>query len=58
MGFKPWIPHFGNQVPYTTAKEDAVINLKKALAKAEKEVEEAGSWKRSSSESTPAKQQE
>lgn len=38
--YEPWIPHFGNKVPYTTAKEDKVIALRKELAKAEKEIEE------------------
>lgn len=31
---KPWIPHFGNHIPYTTAQEDKINYLKAELEKA------------------------
>ena len=40
MAHEPLIPHFGNQVPYTTAAEDRVAALRKELEKAEKEIEQ------------------
>lgn len=35
---QPWIPHFGNHIPYTTKEEDKVIELEKQLEKARQEV--------------------
>lgn len=38
---EPWIPHFGNHIPYTTEAEDKVLHFRKELAKAEKNLGEA-----------------
>ena len=40
MSYEPWIPHFGNNIPYTSEAEDKVKQLEKELAKAKKEIEQ------------------
>lgn len=37
--YQPWIPHFCNNIPYTTAAEDKIKRLEDALAEAKKEME-------------------
>lgn len=36
---EPWIPHFGNNVPYTTREQDRVDELREQLRRAEEELE-------------------
>lgn len=37
MAHTPWIPHFGNHIPYTTEREDTIIRLTEALNAAQGE---------------------
>lgn len=58
MAHKPWIPHFGNHIPYTTEAEDKVNTLKEELEKAMGELrKDDPGWTNISSPLIPARPQ-